>query len=149
MAHSDHDSLTEADGNSERDDKGRFAPGNAGGPGNPFAAKTAQLRSALMDAVTDDDIQAVAQTLIQEARSGNVQAGRELLDRTLGKAHQTKTTELTGPGGQPFELHHAPTESLMKQLRGDTGSDGKTKHLPSQSKAVERRDDGPEHESRQ
>jgi hypothetical protein len=27
-----------------RDAKGRFAPGNAGGPGNPFARRTAELR---------------------------------------------------------------------------------------------------------
>jgi hypothetical protein len=38
----------------ERQSNGRFAKGNRGGPGNPFARKTAQLRQALVDAVTPD-----------------------------------------------------------------------------------------------
>jgi len=32
-----------------RDTMGRFAPGNSGGPGNPFARKVASLRQALLD----------------------------------------------------------------------------------------------------
>ena len=74
-----------------RDGKGRFTPGNPGGPGNPHAARTARLRSALLDAVTPEDVQTVARRMVEEAKAGNVQAGRELLDRVLGKAHQTRT----------------------------------------------------------
>jgi len=120
-----------------RDNTGRFTKGNAGGPGNPYAAKSAQLRTALMDAVTDEDIKAVAQTLIQEARAGNVQAGRELLDRTLGKAHQTRTTELTGPGGDPLNSGQQPTERLMGLLRGDGAEGQAAKQITSQARALE------------
>ena len=43
-------------GGSGRDVKGRFAAGNAGGPGNPFARQTAQLRAALVQRVTSEDM---------------------------------------------------------------------------------------------
>ena len=32
-------------GDNGRDARGRFAPGNAGGPGNPFARRVAELRT--------------------------------------------------------------------------------------------------------
>ena len=68
-----------------RDASGRFAPGNKGGPGNPFARKVGQLRAALLETVTEDDMRAVAAKLVQMARGGNLPAIRELLERTLGK----------------------------------------------------------------
>jgi hypothetical protein len=68
-----------------RDAQGRFAAGNPGGPGNPFARQAASLRSALFDAVTPEDLAAVIRTLVAKAKEGNVPATRELLDRLLGK----------------------------------------------------------------
>src|SRR5207248_10793741 len=41
-----------AGGHEGRDARGRFAPGNPGGPGNPFARRVAELRTALLDMVT-------------------------------------------------------------------------------------------------
>jgi hypothetical protein len=66
--------------------RGRFAQGNLGGPGNPYARRTAALRSALLDAVTEQDIRAVARALLKRAKAGEIPAIRELLDRLLGKA---------------------------------------------------------------
>jgi len=68
-----------------RDAKGRFAPGNPGGPGNPFARQVAALRQALLNSVTPADLQAVAKALIQRAVEGNVQAAKLLLSYTIGK----------------------------------------------------------------
>jgi hypothetical protein len=68
-----------------RDSSGRFALGNKGGPGNPFARKVGQLRAALLETVTEDDMRAVAAKLVQMARGGNLPAMRELLERMLGK----------------------------------------------------------------
>jgi hypothetical protein len=65
--------------------RGRFAKGNHGGPGNPYARRTAALRSALLDAVTEADIRAIAKALVKRARDGEVPAVRELLDRLLGR----------------------------------------------------------------
>jgi hypothetical protein len=68
-----------------RDTHGRFAQGNAGGPGNPFARRVAALRSALLAAVTEADLDAIARTLAQQAKDGNVAAARLLLSYALGK----------------------------------------------------------------
>ena len=68
-----------------RSARGRFARGNPGGPGNPHAKRTSLLRAALLEAVTEDDIRAVAHGLVAKARSGDTAATRELLDRVIGK----------------------------------------------------------------
>jgi len=76
-----------------RDGKGRFAKGNPGGPGNPYAKAVGQLRNALLQAVTTEDMATVVRKLIELAKDGNVQAIRELLDRTLGKAQEADLIE--------------------------------------------------------
>jgi hypothetical protein len=68
-----------------RSPNGQFGAGNPGGPGNPYARRVAALRTALMDAVTDEDIRAVARALVNQAKAGEVPAIRELLDRLVGK----------------------------------------------------------------
>jgi hypothetical protein len=69
----------------DRDPLGRFAPGNRAGRGNPHAARVSALRSALLDAVTPDDLRAVVAALVDRAKGGDVAAARELLDRAIGK----------------------------------------------------------------
>ncbi len=68
-----------------RDCHGRFAEGNAGGPGNPFARQVAALRCALLDAVSEQDLADVAQAMLRRAKEGNVAAAKLLLSYTLGK----------------------------------------------------------------
>jgi len=68
-----------------RDSSGRFCRGNKGGPGNPFARKTAALRQALLDTVTAEDLQAIVRQLIQKAKEGDVSAARLVLSYTVGK----------------------------------------------------------------
>jgi hypothetical protein len=68
-----------------RDSHGRFAEGNRGGPGNPFARQVAALRCALLAALTPQDIEAVAQELLRQAKEGSLPAARLLLSYTLGK----------------------------------------------------------------
>ena len=70
-----------------RDSKGRFLPGNPGGPGNPQARNVATWRKALADAVSADDVTQVAQRLTDAAKAGEPWAIHELLDRCLGKPH--------------------------------------------------------------
>ena len=71
--------------NPGRDDTGRFTAGNRGGPGNPFARQVAALRQALIASVTAEDIQAVAASMLELAKRGNVQAAKVLLLYTIGK----------------------------------------------------------------
>ena len=67
------------------DTNGRFAAGNQFGRGNPHAATVARLRSALLSAVTEDDMRAVVGKLVTMAKGGDVPAIKLLLDRVLGK----------------------------------------------------------------
>jgi hypothetical protein len=55
------------------------------GPGNPYVRQVARLKAALYQALTEDDIRAVAQKLRDKALAGDVAAARLLLDYALGK----------------------------------------------------------------
>ena len=72
-------------GTNGRDERGRFAKGNPGGPGNPLARRAQELRTAAMGAVTADDMRGVIRRLVDMAKEGDVQAARLVLERTLGK----------------------------------------------------------------
>src|SRR5437016_81004 len=72
-------------GASGRGPGGRFTAGNAGGPGNPHAGAVGRLRSALLGAVTEEDVRAIVARLVQMAKDGDVRAIREVLDRALGR----------------------------------------------------------------
>lgn len=73
-------------GTNGRDELGRFANGNAGGPGNPHAASVARFRRVLLEAVTDADMLEVVGVLVERAKAGDRWAVCELLDRCCGKA---------------------------------------------------------------
>ena len=77
--------------------------GTRGRPGNPHARRVHRLRSALLDAVTPDDIGEIVQKLISMAKSGDIAAIKELLDRTLGKP--IARGELTGADGAALNLN--------------------------------------------
>jgi len=76
-----------------RSTDGRFAAGNRGGPGNPHARQVAALRTALLGAVTPDDVECVTAKLVELAKAGNVQAIREVFDRTVGRPTEADLLE--------------------------------------------------------
>ena len=69
---------------------GRFAPGNqcAVGRGRPSGSKVAELRAALLDAVSPAELQAVISSLVRRARSGDVRSAELLLKYCLGQPKQ-------------------------------------------------------------
>ena len=73
--------------------KGQFAPGNGFGKGNPHARRVAALRSALLDAVSEDDMRAVIQKVVEQAKQGDVMAARVLFERVLGKPTEADFVE--------------------------------------------------------
>jgi hypothetical protein len=77
------------DNRTGRDRNGRFSAGNSGGPGNPHARKVAALRTALMNTVSEDDLQAIVAAMVEAAKGGDIAAAREVLDRVIGKAVAT------------------------------------------------------------
>ncbi|HEV3118488.1 MAG TPA: hypothetical protein VGY58_15670 [Gemmataceae bacterium] len=68
-----------------RDALGRFAKGNRGGPGNPFARRLAMLRRTLLSHVNEDDIQNAARRLTEEARRGDLAAIKLLFAYVIGR----------------------------------------------------------------
>jgi hypothetical protein len=79
-----HEALPD-EANDGRDAQGRFARGNPGGPGNPFARQVAQLRRALCNSVTDEDVQEVSRQLLAQAKQGDVASARLLFGYTIGR----------------------------------------------------------------
>jgi hypothetical protein len=68
-----------------RDSRGRFAPGNAGGPGNPYNRRVAHLRRILLEEVNDDALRAIIQVLLQKAQAGDLASIKLVLQYALGK----------------------------------------------------------------
>jgi len=64
---------------------GRFAKGNRGGPGNPFARQTARLRQAALDATSPEDVRNIFDALKKKALEGDVPAAKLVLSYTVGK----------------------------------------------------------------
>jgi hypothetical protein len=57
--------------------------------GNPYAKRVAAIRDTLLATVTDQDVQEVTAALLTSAKSGDIPAIRELLDRLIGRPTQT------------------------------------------------------------
>ena len=72
------------------DEKGRFTKGNRCATGR----KVTDLRRALLEAVTLQDMADIAASLITAAQAGDLQAAALLFDRVLGKPMTTQETEL-------------------------------------------------------
>ncbi|MFO0846628.1 MAG: hypothetical protein U0797_30385 [Gemmataceae bacterium] len=68
-----------------REANGRFARGNRGGPGNPYARQVAAFKCRVLHRVKDDDLDAIIDKLVELARQGDVAAARLVLQHTLGK----------------------------------------------------------------
>ncbi len=92
---------------------GRFAKGNPGGPGNPFARRVAALRSALIQSVQAEDLIAIARTLIEKARQGDTAAAKLVYQYVLGKPAETVDPDrLDADEWQGFK----ETATMMKEL---------------------------------
>ena len=76
-----------------RDSAGRFAPGNSASNGNPHARRVGQLRSAMLAAVSEDDVRDVIKAMIKKAVDGDTAAARILLDRCLGPSESLDVIE--------------------------------------------------------
>jgi len=99
-----------------RTPNGRFAKGNPGGPGNPHARRIAQFRSAVLGAVTPEDLDEVVRGLLDAAKSGDLAATKLLLDRTLGKATAQKDDTETAPLALPALATTKDTVDAMSTI---------------------------------
>src|SRR5688572_27225584 len=93
-----------------RDTRGRFTPGNTLARGNPFARQVADLRAAMIRAVTPADLAAIVAALVDKAKAGDVVAIREVLDRCIGKA--TPAVIPTEDDGDEVTLRCPPPRTI-------------------------------------
>jgi hypothetical protein len=103
---------------SGRDDAGRFAKGNPGGPGNPFARRTAAMRKAIQEAATAEDMAAITRKMIELAKEGDKQAAKLVFQYVAGKP-----TEPSNPDRVDIEEWGQFKEEagMMQELPGIVG----------------------------
>ena len=77
--------MADGAGNEGRDTQGRFAAGNAGGPGGS-RRRSSELRRAAEEAITPEHIQAMIRKAARMGLEGNLSAMRLVFDRTSGRA---------------------------------------------------------------
>ena len=67
-----------------RDARGRFAPGNAGGPGRPARAVERDYMTALCDEISLDDWREIVRQAVGAAKDGDTQARNWITRHVLG-----------------------------------------------------------------
>lgn len=97
-----------------RDASGRFAAGNSGGPGNPFARQVAKLRAALVQRVTEADMQQIAERLIVMAKSGDLAAIKLLFLYVLGKPAEAVNPDTLDI--EEWRQCYQPLGQIMKEM---------------------------------
>jgi len=80
---------------------GRFLSGNTGGPGRPQGYRQT-LAEAFLNAITVEDMQAVAAVMLKKARGGDTRAAQLILDRFVPKAATTLEVRAPGGGDDPW-----------------------------------------------
>ena len=86
----------------DRDEQGRFAKGNKGGPGRPNKARETRYYEIAMLAVTFEQWKKIIQRAGRDAERGDAAARRFLADYLLPTPAQR--LELTGALGGPIEI---------------------------------------------
>ena len=64
---------------------GQFLPGNRAGKGNPNLLRVKAMREALQEAASPEKLKKVLEAMAQKALEGDVQAGRLVLEFSVGK----------------------------------------------------------------
>jgi len=97
--------------NGSRKTNGQFGEGNKYGKGNPHAQKVAQLRTAMMEAITTEDLKAIVATLITQSKAGDIQSIKILLPYLIGAVPQAINPD-------DVELEEMRLESSYIDLKG-------------------------------
>ena len=72
--------------NGKRKTNGQFDAGNKFGTGNPHAMKVAQLRGALIEHITPEDLKEIVTALLTQAKAGDIASCKLLLPYLVGPA---------------------------------------------------------------
>jgi hypothetical protein len=101
---------------------GRLLPGSKLGGGNPYAKRQQELRKALMNCATDDDVKAIYESMLSAAKKGEVAAAKVLLDHLLGRPMQA--VQVTGESGEPLKIDISKLTAVVLTALG-TDSDAR------------------------
>jgi hypothetical protein len=94
---------------SQRDAKGRFVRNNDGGPGNPFGRRVAELRKILLRSATEENVERLANMLMEKAFAGDLAAAKLLLLYWIGKPK-----EVADPDRQDVEEWELAQQSIVR-----------------------------------
>ena len=86
----------------ERDEKGRFIPGNKASPGRLPKEREERYYEILLSTVTYEEFKAIVNRAKEQAIKGDAVARKWLADYLVGAAIQR--TEITGAGGEPLKI---------------------------------------------
>jgi hypothetical protein len=92
----------------DRPAKGRFALGNKGGPGNPFARQVAEIRKLLLNTVPGERLAKILLAMVERAEAGDVAAAKLVFQYTVGKP-----AEAVEPDRVEIEEHQLRRESTI------------------------------------
>ena len=106
-----------------RDTSGKFLPGNAGGPGNPYAQKVAKLRAVMLSAVTEKDMRAITKKLVKLASAGDLKAIELLLNRTLGKADSVPQVAIQNNVSASPEARRETAMRIIARIQAERATD--------------------------
>lgn len=98
-----------------RKSNGQFAPGNRAAKGNPHFKQMALLRGRLLKKMTDEEMDAVAETLISQAKAGDIQSIKELFAYVLGKPYSSD--QVIGSESESEQTMAVPRDVLIEMLR--------------------------------
>ena len=85
-----------------RDEKGRFASGNGGGPGRPKRVTETEYLDATIETVSLADWKKIARKAKDDAVNGDATARKWLSDYLLGKP--VDKVQLTGADNEPLKI---------------------------------------------
>jgi hypothetical protein len=107
----------------QRDSHGRFVPGCFGGPGNPFARRTAGLRRAIANAVSEEDIAQIILLFKHKALEGDLAAAKFIFSYAVGRpAPAVNPDTLDHEEFVQFERDIVPPERVQAAATGMTSN---------------------------
>ena len=139
-------SPTETNGRSH---DGRFGRANRFAVGNPHAVAVGRLRSALLAAISEDDVRVVVAKLVSMAKEGDIKAAKLILDRCVGKFVDAMPSPKSSASEIPthddfgvpltFEEKKAWLRERINRLIGDSGNGTATDNVAIGLSVDERR----------
>ena len=98
----------------DRDARGRFVPGNKGGPG-AWSGKMGSFRQQLLEAVSPEELDEIIRVLLARARKGDLRAIVVLLDRLCGRPVQLVDHNTATESEMPALMTREEAEQILRE----------------------------------